>query len=64
MTTKDLKADANALMNLEMMDAVLGGASASGCSNESCSKACVQECKPMCKQGCGNSGKTKRKKKK
>lgn len=39
--SKELKADANALMNLEMMDAVVGGASM--CS-EGCAIACSESC--------------------
>lgn len=58
MSTKELKADANALMNLEMMDSILGGA-----SENPCQKSCTQDCKPSCKTGCSHSGKNDRKNK-
>ena len=46
---KELKADANALMNLEMMDAVVGGASA-----KECEKSCTSQCTLACKVACVN----------
>ena len=47
--SKELKADANALMNLEMMDAVVGGASAEECAAAKCCKeGCLLGCKETC----------------
>lgn len=51
MSTKELKADANALMDLEMMDTVVGGA-----GRNVCHPSCIKDCQPCCKQGCGHSG--------
>ncbi len=59
MTAKELKADANALMNLEMMDAVVGGAG----SNSSV-KGCFNGCRPSCMSGCSISGSIKKPSKK
>lgn len=41
MTNKELKADANALMDLEMMDSVTGGA-------QMCSEGCLIACTESC----------------
>lgn len=60
MTTEELRTDANALMNLEMMDAVVGGRACS----DSCTKGCINDCKPSCQLGCSHSGKTEEKRKK
>lgn len=59
MSTKELKADVNALMDLEMMDAIVGGNSFS----DSCNNGCTNERKPSCQPGHSHSGKTKKIKK-
>lgn len=41
MTNKEIKADANALMNLEMMDTITGGA-------QMCSAGCLITCTESC----------------
>lgn len=60
MTTEELKTDINALMDLEMMDAIVGGHSCL----DSCNNGCINECKPSCQPGCSHSGKTDKKSKK
>lgn len=54
--SEKLKADANALMDLEMMDAVVGGASAEECE-KTCTSQCTLACKPACSAGCVSSQK-------
>ena len=51
MNAKELKADANALMNLEMMDAIVGGT-----DSNACRPACTGDCETGCRQGCNNGG--------
>lgn len=55
MTSKELIADANALMNLEMMDAVVGGTDSSASV-----QGCFKGCSPSCISGCSISGSIKK----
>lgn len=60
MTKEELRSDANALMDLEMMDTIVGGAECTSCAPgcQSCKQTCSSACGNNCQPG-GKNGTTK-----
>ena len=58
MTNVEKFEDANALLDLEMMDSVVGGASCDNCASgcqEQCKSACSDSCAKTCQPGNKNN---------
>lgn len=56
MSLSEIQNDANALLDCEMMEMVLGGKD-EACSFGACQFGCISSCQPCCKRGCNHTSK-------